>query len=300
MTDKTNSANKSKDNKTPYKYLQPKSSNSTPLQNKYKPSPFHVIQNYKVGECISQEMASSISKLLTIFIYYSSYGDKLNINCLKSSNFNRLLIDAGIIKDSNKVSYELLFSQVSRNGSLDFQQFLDSLVKISTIVYPHLAKEDAVLSLVTRELGSLYDHVDIELKGSSLGKVVDDEEIPNIVILLMMSIDSALFNIYDVYYNYEKNSGFSYEERFTKGLAATFKWILNFGICPDMLSKPMVFYIFQSIVNKEDSPLGEYIKPQYKIGKMFTFAKFVELFTKIGFNCKLSVEVASLLGTIIT
>lgn len=92
-------------------------------------------------------------KLKEIFVYYASYGDRLNTKNLKSSKFYKLMVDAGIISNNrksmtntsefntstfddgqgmNKKRIDLIFCQVNKNkANMTFDIFLQALVKLS-------------------------------------------------------------------------------------------------------------------------------------------------------------------------
>jgi len=78
---------------------------------------------------------------MTLFIYYTSYGDKLNVTTLKSSNFHKFLCDAKIETPENKIKYELLFVKETRRTALSFSEFLEILVKVAIMQYPGVPEE---------------------------------------------------------------------------------------------------------------------------------------------------------------
>lgn len=87
-------------------------------------------------------------KLKEIFVYYASYGDRLNTKNLKSSKFYKLMVDANIVSTGrkammmtstgefnastyddgqgmNKKRIDLIFCQVNKNkANMTFEVFL--------------------------------------------------------------------------------------------------------------------------------------------------------------------------------
>lgn len=63
-------------------------------------------------------------KLKLLFVHYAQLGDKLNTTNLKSSQFIKLLTDAGV-KANHKV--DLIYKSISKN-KMNYDDFLDSLV----------------------------------------------------------------------------------------------------------------------------------------------------------------------------
>ena len=105
-------------------------------------------------------------KLKEIFIYYASFGDRLNSNNLKSAKFHKMMQDSGIIRTKtvrsptrnstsrnagscspsprlqteesqmNKKRIDLIFCSVNKHKvNMNFDTFLQALIKIAEFKY---------------------------------------------------------------------------------------------------------------------------------------------------------------------
>ena len=104
---------------------------------------------------LRQEFAQKLNleevkkKLKEVFIYYASYGDRLNTQNLKSAKFHKMLQDAGIMRESNrpmspggsgslmnKKRIDLIFCSVNKHKvNMSFDIFLQALIKIAEFKY---------------------------------------------------------------------------------------------------------------------------------------------------------------------
>lgn len=94
-------------------------------------------------------------KLKEVFIYYASYGDRLNTQNLKSAKFHKMLQDAGIMKESNrnaspnrsntlmnKKRVDLIFCSVNKHKvNMTFDVFLQAMIKIAEFKYNERSSE---------------------------------------------------------------------------------------------------------------------------------------------------------------
>lgn len=75
-------------------------------------------------------------KLRIVFTFYASFGDRGNVNALKSNTFHKMMSDAGL-RDSQVLTpyrLDLLFVKANRHG-VDFETFLTLLTSIASIKY---------------------------------------------------------------------------------------------------------------------------------------------------------------------
>jgi hypothetical protein len=226
-----------------------------------------------------------LSKLIFIFMYYTSYGDKLNISFLKSSKFHKILIDAKIETDYNKIVFELMFSSICKAGSMNFRQFLNSLPKIAPIIYPDMPLNKALETLLNSNIIVLYNYIEQYMENNAMGYAKEDIQIPPQVIAIMQSIDKPLYDIYTAYYPFELSNTLAYHDRYEQSMAATFTLLYDFDICPSMISKPSAFYIYQSLINKEACIALTYVKHVHQ-GRLLTYPKFLEYLIKIAISSR--------------
>lgn len=74
--------------------------------------------------------------LKQIFSFYASFGDRMNVDYLKSSKFKRLMMDTGISKLINPKELDILFfSETQNKNIMRFDMFLNTLTHLSTMIY---------------------------------------------------------------------------------------------------------------------------------------------------------------------
>ena len=74
-----------------------------------------------------------IEKLKDIFEYYCQYGERLNSRILKSHGFIKLFRESGLMgKKLNTTRLEIIYKSINKNNQMNFDQFLNSLLKIAS------------------------------------------------------------------------------------------------------------------------------------------------------------------------
>ena len=62
--------------------------------------------------------------MLALYMYYTSFGDKMNLSSMRSSNFHRFLVDADIERthnDKDRIAYDILYKKYLKNtNSMNF------------------------------------------------------------------------------------------------------------------------------------------------------------------------------------
>jgi hypothetical protein len=101
------------------------------------------IQQTQSSQSMQQEMVRSHLKRL--FEYYCQFGERMNVNFLKSHKYQKFAIDADILDSKlNKTRLELIFSAENKNkmkSQMDFDTFLNSLVKIAEYKFNHMRND---------------------------------------------------------------------------------------------------------------------------------------------------------------
>ena len=281
--------------KTPIKFYNsstpssPRGSEGTRCRTNKKThqSPYRYVTEFKQSNKLSIPMQTYLSKLICIFMYYTSFGDKLNISSLKSTKFHKLLSDAQIENENNKINYELLFSKLCKTGSLNFQQFLESLVKVSLLCYPNVSVDISMDKLINEHINPLYKGIDAFMKSSTFGYVNENIVIPPQIITVIELLDKPLYRIYCTFFAFELSSSLEYEQRYEQSMTTIYDMLSNFDICPMMISKPSAFYIFQSVINSNCDQFTPFLYLHKDTGGLFTYNRFIELLVKIAVASKL-------------
>jgi hypothetical protein len=100
--------------------------------------------------------------LRKLFIMYASFGTRSNLNYLRSSKFQKLAADAGIIdKNISTTKLDLIFASVNkRDPNMSFERFLEALVKIAEVKFGSLPSDAGVKKLLNEFVLPLYSSAD--------------------------------------------------------------------------------------------------------------------------------------------
>ena len=101
-----------------------------------------------------------IEKLKDIFEYYCQYGERLNSRILKSHGFIKLFRESGLMdKKLNTTRLEIIYKSINKNNQMNFDQFLNSLLKIASYKFNLTDKKDikaATQKIILENLYPLY------------------------------------------------------------------------------------------------------------------------------------------------
>ena len=101
-----------------------------------------------------------ITKLKDVFEYYCQYGERLNSKILKSHGFIKLFRESGLMdKKLNTTRLEIIYKSINKNNQMNFDQFLNSLLKIASYKYSLSDKNDiknATQKIILENLFPLY------------------------------------------------------------------------------------------------------------------------------------------------
>ena len=101
-----------------------------------------------------------VSKLQEVFEYYCQYGERLNSKILKSHKFIKLFRESGLMdKRLDTTRLEIIYKSINKNNQMNFEQFLNSLLKIASYKYDLTDKKDikkATQKIIYENLFSLY------------------------------------------------------------------------------------------------------------------------------------------------
>lgn len=110
-------------------------------------------------------------KLTRIYEFYCQYGERTNVNMLKSMNYQKFALDSGILDNKiTKTRLELISSSIIKSKSksfMNFEDFLKCLIKIAEFKY--IIKNEtskysntsnsALLTLMKNHIYPLYDQL---------------------------------------------------------------------------------------------------------------------------------------------
>jgi hypothetical protein len=237
-------------------------------------SPFKVYKDTLNDDSMSSELKKAASQILALYMYYTSYGDRLNLVSMKSSNFHHLLIDAGIEKtEEDKINMDILFKKSTKNaGKITFHQFTQILVPIGKLLYPDKGTESSKEVLL--HLQQLMKEKESQISSSSIGPYIVKLELPQIIIEIFCSTEPMLYDIYCFYFPHELSTVLTSQELYNKSVNNALLFVNEFDICPGVISKPLIYYILFSCIEAEDSKFDKLLKK--KVGRIITFPKFIE------------------------
>jgi hypothetical protein len=143
---------------------------------------------------------SQIKKNLKIlFSFYASFGDRTNFHNLKSSKFHKMMRDANITDPHlTAKKLDLLFCKESKNRSqIDFETFLELLIKIGEAKFMNMERNEALMNLISAHLNPLYTNI---MKETDLGEEEKKfkEEITPGMVNILRNVAPVLFKIYMV------------------------------------------------------------------------------------------------------
>ena len=97
--------------------------------------------NQSVSESKSIDFQTLINTLQKLYEYYCQYGERLNSTILKSHKFIKISKEAGIMSNIiNKTRLEIIYKSENKYNRMNFEQFLNSLIKIADIKYTNITE----------------------------------------------------------------------------------------------------------------------------------------------------------------
>ena len=217
----------------------------------------------------SNKEENYINKLKEIFEYYCQYGERLNSRILKSHGFIKLFRESGIMdKKLNTTRLEIIYKSINKNNQLNFDQFLNSLVKISSYKYNITSKKDiksATQKIILEYLYPLYySIIDKNNKSNSATNSSLDVNYNNInqnfeKILytklfeeILIQVVSSLFDIYKTYFTNEISISDNLTYIKKTSYKNYFTLIKNLEIIPYLLSNSTCYQIYKYETSNSD------------------------------------------------
>ena len=208
-----------------------------------------------------------ISKLKEIFEYYCQYGERLNSRILKSHGFIKLFRESGLMdKRLDTTRLEIIYKSINKNNQMNFDQFLNSLIKIASYKYNLTEKKDiknATQKIILEYLYPLnYKYVknnnifqSNNLNNNDNNIINSSEELNNLSFeniiytdafkQILIKVVPILFDIYRSYFTNEISISDNLTYIKKESMKNYFTLIKNFEIIPYLLSNSTCYQIYK-------------------------------------------------------
>ena len=235
-----------------------------------------------------------IEKLKDIFEYYCQYGERLNSRILKSHGFIKLFRESGLMdKKLNTTRLEIIYKSINKNNQMNFDQFLNSLLKIASYKFNLTDKKDikaATQKIILENLYPLYYTIlnnssilSIDSKSNIINSTSSDfnnltlvqKNFENIIYTetfkeILVQVVPILFDIYRAYFTNETSISDNLNYIKNTSIKNYFTLIKNLEIIPYLLSNSACYQIykmsqitFDKIYNSNNNNLiGDKLSPE--------------------------------------
>ena len=210
-----------------------------------------------------------IEKLKDIFEYYCQYGERLNSRILKSHGFIKLFRESGLMdKKLNTTRLEIIYKSINKNNQMNFDQFLNSLLKITSYKFNLTDKKDikaATQKIILENLYPLYYTIlnnssilSIDSKSNIINSTSSDfnnltlvqKNFENIIYTetfkeILVQVVPILFDIYRAYFTNETSISDNLNYIKNTSIKNYFTLIKNLEIIPYLLSNSACYQIYK-------------------------------------------------------
>ena len=207
-----------------------------------------------------------LTKLKDVFEYYCQYGERLNSRILKSHGFIKLFRESGLMdKKLDTTRLEIIYKSINKNNQMNFDQFLNSLLKIAAYKYSLTEKKDiknATQKIILEYLYPLYYTINsISLQSNDLNnnnnnninKSSNDLNNYNFESIIytdtfkqiLIQVVPILFEIYRTYFTNEISISDDLNYIKNTSLKNYFTLIKNLEIIPYLLSNSTCYQIYK-------------------------------------------------------
>ena len=201
-------------------------------------------------------------KLKDIFEYYCQYGERLNSRILKSHGFIKLFRESGLMdKKLDTTRLEIIYKSINKNNQMNFDQFLNSLLKIAAYKYSLTEKKDiknATQKIILEYLYPLYYTINSNtLQSNDLNNNINkssndlnNTNFENIIYTdtfkqILIQVVPILFEIYRTYFTNEISISDDLNYIKNTSLKNYFTLIKNLEIIPYLLSNSTCYQIYK-------------------------------------------------------
>ena len=262
-----------------------------------------------------------INKIQQVFEYYCQYGERLNSKILKSHKFIKLFRESGLMdKKLDATRLEIIYKSINKNNQMNFEQFLNSLLKIASYKFYLTDKKDikkGVEKIIYENLFPLYysiannnesiendlssNHGNIDFNMTFNNKKFENILYTDLFKEILIQVIPVLFDIYKAFFTDEISISDNLNYIKNTSLKNYFTLIKSLEIVPQLLSKSTYYQIYKYEINYSDESIknnqGFYFEICQKIdfmnmntyersnknifGKYFIFFKFVRVLIKM-------------------
>ena len=218
----------------------------------------------------SNKEENYINKLKEIFEYYCQYGERLNSRILKSHGFIKLFRESGIMdKKLNTTRLEIIYKSINKNNQLNFDQFLNSLVKISSYKYNITSKKDiknATQKIILEYLYPLYYSIidknnkysnsatnsSLDVNYNNINQNFEKILYTKLFEEILIQVVPSLFDIYKTYFTNEISISDNLTYIKKTSYKNYFTLIKNLEIIPYLLSNSTCYQIYKYETSNSD------------------------------------------------
>ena len=263
-----------------------------------------------------------ISIIQEVFEYYCQYGERLNSKILKSHKFIKLFRESGLMdKKLDTTRLEIIYKSINKNNQMNFDQFLNSLLKIASYKYNIYDKKDikkATQKIIYDNIYPLYysitnsntfiNNMNSNNTNNDFSLTFTNKKFENILYSdlfkeILIQIVPVLFDIYRTFFTNETSISDDLNYVRNTSLKNYFTLVKNLEIIPQLLSKSTCYQIYkyetnnsnsdESIKNNQNfyfeickkidfSSMNTYERSNKNIfGKFFIFFKFIRVLIKM-------------------
>ena len=263
-----------------------------------------------------------ISIIQEVFEYYCQYGERLNSKILKSHKFIKLFRESGLMdKKLDTTRLEIIYKSINKNNQMNFDQFLNSLLKIASFKYNIYDKKDikrATQKIIYDNIYPLYysitnsntfiNNMNSNNTNNDFSLTFTNKKFESILYSdlfkeILIQIVPILFDIYRTFFTNETSISDDLNYVRNTSLKNYFTLVKNLEIIPQLLSKSTCYQIYkyetnnsnsdESIKNNQNfyfeickkidfSSMNTYERSNKNIfGKFFIFFKFIRVLIKM-------------------
>ena len=229
------------------------------------------------------DIAKIKEKLMVVFTFYASFGDRRNLKLLKSNKFHKMMGDANV-KDGRLTQkrLDLLFMAESQHRAhIDFTAFLSLLIKVAS--YKYCVEDSLSLRKILNDhFEPLYDNI-IEMTDLGNERTRFEKEMDPSLIDILMEVSQTLSRVYLAYFPWEPKSFQQKIEIRKRSEGSLLSFLKDFEICPAILTKSKSFLMFNEVVEMDINDLRRYF-PKEDVGTCLTFGRFLVFLCRVALN----------------
>ena len=236
-----------------------------------------------------------IKKLKELFIYYCQFGERLNTGIMKSHSYIKLYKESGIMDNKlNNTRLELIYKTENKYNTLNFQQFLNTIVKIAQFKYPNYSNPKQlkfnVDNIINDYLLVLYEKIFVNNLSEKNIKNLNDKNLYDSIITpnffheifycnftqkVIKHICVLFYKIYKKYFEHEISISENYEYIKKNSDKNFLEFINDFELAPGIISKSLAYQVYQSEINENGSEvdISKNIDYYYAICKKLNLEK---------------------------